>query len=121
MKYVRLYCDEAGESHFEDIEVAMFPLNYAPPAPSLDLSEPMAASKVLFMHVPAGWTGEWHRAPRKQFLFRLAGIFESTASDGETRLLGPGSVLLMEDIHGKGHYSRVVGDIDALNAVVPIE
>jgi hypothetical protein len=30
-KYVRLYADEVGESHFEDLEMALLPVEFAPP------------------------------------------------------------------------------------------
>jgi hypothetical protein len=33
-----------------------------------------------------------------------------TASDGQTRRFGPQSLLLVEDMTGKGHKSRVVSD-----------
>jgi len=38
MKYTRVYADENGESHFEDVEVEFSPVDFAPPAPPLDLS-----------------------------------------------------------------------------------
>jgi len=31
-KYVRLYSDESGESHFEDLETALPPVDFAQPA-----------------------------------------------------------------------------------------
>jgi hypothetical protein len=36
--YPRLYSDEQGESHFEDIEIDLTLTDYAPPAPPLSLS-----------------------------------------------------------------------------------
>jgi hypothetical protein len=32
MKYVRVYADQNGDSHFEDVEVAMSLTDFAPPA-----------------------------------------------------------------------------------------
>ena len=29
-KYIRLYADESGESHFEDLEIELNPVNFAP-------------------------------------------------------------------------------------------
>ncbi len=35
-KYIRLYTDESGESHFEDLEVELSPVDFAPrPLPSI--------------------------------------------------------------------------------------
>lgn len=33
VKYVRVYADATGESHFEDLEMALTPMDFAPPAP----------------------------------------------------------------------------------------
>jgi hypothetical protein len=33
MKYVRVYADDEGESHFADIEIPLALVEFAPPAP----------------------------------------------------------------------------------------
>ena len=120
MEYVRLYADAAGESHFEDRAATLATVDFAPPAPPLDVSTPEAASRVLFLSAPVGWAGEWHPVPRRQWMLYLAGEIEVEASDGEARRFGPGSATLIEDTTGKGHRSRVVGDAAALLAVVQL-
>ena len=40
---------------------------------------------------------------------QIAGELEVEAGDGERRRFGPGSVVLLEDVSGKGHFTRVVG------------
>jgi hypothetical protein len=121
MKYSRLYTDSAGESHFEDIEMELAPANYAPPAPPLNLSPFIPATKFALMSAPAGWRGDWHPATARSVYFLLAGEWEVTSSDGEVRRFSPGSVLLAEDTTGKGHASRVSSDCDSLTAVVRLE
>jgi hypothetical protein len=120
MKYARLYADDAGGSHFEDVEVELTPINYAPPAPPVSLSALAPATAVAFMAIPPGWDGDWHPTPRRQLVFYLAGEVEVEASDGEARRFGPGGVTLGEDTAGKGHHSRVVGEAGALLAVVQL-
>lgn len=117
--YLRLYSDSSGESHVVDEEVALEPTNFAPPAAPLELSRFIAARQFAFLMVRAGWYGGWHPAPRKQFLIVLTGKIECQASDGETRLLNPGDVLLLEDTVGKGHFVRSTSG-DALIAVVQL-
>jgi hypothetical protein len=95
MTYTRLYADETGESHYEDIEVELTPRDFAPPAPPLHLSPMMPATGVAFVRFPAGW-------------------------DSDHRSHGPGSVVLLEDTAGKGHRARVVGSGDVLAAVVQL-
>ncbi len=121
MRYLRLYADETGETHFEEVEVAEAEIDFAPPAPPLFASEPIAAARTLFTRFPAGWSGDWHRAPTRQFGIILDGTLEITASDGDSRTFESGSVRLLEDTTGKGHRTRVVGDRDVLNVAIQIE
>ena len=44
-----------------------------------------------------------------------------TASDGESRVIGAGEVLLVEDTTGKGHLSKSVGGKLRRCIFVPIE
>jgi hypothetical protein len=52
IKCTHLYTDADGESHFEDIEFDMSSIQYAPPAPALDISDPIEATKVSWMRFP---------------------------------------------------------------------
>lgn len=120
LSYVRLFSDVAGESHFEPLEVGMSTRNFAPPAPSFDVSEWTPATNCGFLRVPKGWTGELHPSPTRMWIFFLSGEMEFEASDGERRLGMPGKAILLEDTTGKGHLSRVIGDTDAVLAVVQV-
>ena len=57
--YARLYADESGESHFEEVEMNLTLTDYAPPAPPLNLSASLPAAQVRFMSAPAGWASDW--------------------------------------------------------------
>jgi quercetin dioxygenase-like cupin family protein len=78
---------------------------FAPPAPSLNISPAMPASRVFFAGLPAEWDGDWHPTPRRQFFAVLRGGMEFEVSDGEVRRVGPGDVVLLEDTTGRGHRS----------------
>jgi hypothetical protein len=120
LTYTRLYSDAQGESHFVDVEIDLALNGYAPPAPPLGLSSSTPAIQFAFMNAPAGWSSDWHPATARNIFFVLSGEWEVTASDGETRSFSVGSVLLVEDTTGKGHSSRVVGEIDSLAAMVQL-
>ena len=109
VKYTRLYADDQGISHFEDLEFELSKADIAPPAAPLNVSAPFAVAQCLFWSVPQNWDGGWHPAPRRQFWMQIAGELEVEAGDGERRRFGPGSVVLLEDVSGKGHVTRVVG------------
>lgn len=110
MKYTRLYATADGESHFEQVDVELSLADYAPPAPPLKLSEMQASTQAGFMQAPAGWNSDWHPSSARNLFVVLSGEWEVTASDGESRRFGPGSVLLVDDTSGKGHSSRVIRD-----------
>ena len=104
--YVRIHADDNGESHFEDVAIEFSEADFAPPAPPAFVSGSIDASKTMFFSAPAGWDGAWHPAPKRQFMAVLKGEFEVEVSDGETRVFVPGDLVLLEDLTGKGHYTR---------------
>ncbi len=115
MKYTRIYADASGESHFEDVEVEMKTAPYNTGA----ISEMFAARGVMF-RVSPGYFVDWHHAPRRQFVVNVTGTLEVTVSDGATRRFGPGTVLLAEDLTGKGHTSRSLGEDERLSLFIPL-
>ena len=121
MEYTRIYSDENGESHFEDVEVEFTATDFAPPAPPLGLSSFSVSKRFGYMTAPPGWYGDWHPSPVNQICIYITGFVEAQVSDGEIRTFGPGNVTLLEDTTGKGHRSRVVGEEGAILAVVQLE
>ena len=117
MKYTKIYSDDKGETHFKDINIELKSVDYAPPAPPLLLSKLFPANQYAFTLFKSGWYGDWHPTPMRQIYFLLSGTLESTVSDGETRIFGSGSIVLVEDTTGKGHITKVVGTED-VNAVL---
>ena len=84
MHYVRLFAGPDGESHFEDVTVELAPVEqYAQDVPTAYLSAPRSSTSVTFLSGPPGWVGDFHQAPRRQFMIKLAGQTEFLASDGE--------------------------------------
>ena len=115
MRFFRIYADAAGESHFEDQDVALGP------APNgTEVSALYPATGVIFRRSPVGQVIDWHPAPRRQFVVTLSGEAEVEASDGEVRRIGPGTVMLAEDVTGKGHITRGVGTTERLSLVIPV-
>ncbi len=119
-KCTRLFSDDAGESHFQDVEIEFAATDYAPPAAPLDLSAFTQAKQIGFMRAPAGWSSDWHPSSARNFFMVVSGEWEVTASDGEMRKFGAGSMLLVEDTHGKGHKSRVVSGVDSIAVMIEL-
>lgn len=121
IKYVRVYADSTGESHFEDLTINLNEIDFAPPAPPIFTSDLNPSSNYGFASVLPGWESEWHPAPKRQFMIYLSGTIEAEVSDGEIRQFGPGSITLVEDTIGKGHKSRVVGSDLVIGVVIQLE
>lgn len=117
--YERIHADAQGESHFDTGRMTFSHVPGTPEALSLHAIEGARGATIL--RLPAGATEDWHIAPRRQFLFILRGTSEVTVSDGTVRRFGPGSVLLMDDTHGKGHLTRVVGSEEHFAVAIPVE
>jgi mannose-6-phosphate isomerase-like protein (cupin superfamily) len=113
--YVRLYADERGESHFEDLELTLAPMDFAPPAAPLNLAQFLPTAQSYWIGATVGWEGEEpHPTPRRQIFCILRGEAEVTASDHTVRQLTAGSVLVLEDTWGKGHSTRITSAEDVL-------
>lgn len=109
MRYHELYADEAGESRWRDVEVALEERSFAPPAKAIEVSEAAGAARMLFLRLHAGWDEPVHPTPVPQVLVCLSGRVRVTASDGAAREIGQGDVWRMADTHGKGHRTEVLG------------
>ena len=94
------------------------PIEYAPPAPSFGISEPIDAMRYVMVEFPAGWDSDLHPTPRRQLCVVLSGEIEAVASDGTAVVYKAGDALLMEDTEGKGHSAKVVSRSDALALMV---
>ena len=120
MRYVQLKAGKAGENHFEQVTLDLSEADYRPPAPMMFVSHCYRADGLQFVRLPAGWAGESIHPPKTQFLICLKGHLEVTVSDGEKRTFGPGDSVLMEDVAGKGHRTRVKGTEECVAAIIPI-
>ena len=116
MRIHNLYVDAAGASHFRDIEVEWVETRNAS-----KLSARLPATGIIFRETGGEYDLDWHPAPRRQYIINLDGGARITASDGESRVIGAGEVILVEDITGKGHLSQSVGGQMRRSIFVPVE
>ena len=116
MRIHNLYVDDAGETHFRDIEV-----EWAHEGLGGKLSRRQPATGIIFRETAGDYDLDWHPAPRRQYIVNLDAGVQITASDGETRLIGAGEVILVEDVTGKGHLSKAVSGQIRHSIFIPIE
>jgi quercetin dioxygenase-like cupin family protein len=103
-RIVRMYTGADQRSHFEELAVPMEEFRLGS-AVSLK-SEVVPVTGVDFRNNPSTCSPDFHNAPRRQFMITLTGAVEMRVGDGSTRVLGPGDVLLAEDVTGEGHSVR---------------
>lgn len=120
LKYVRIYGDDNKETHFKDMEATMEEADFAPPAPLLYVSRHETAAGMLAIGFPPGWFGDFHPAPKPQWMIIVAGTLEIGVSDGEKRTLSVGTVAFLEEAGTKGHSTRVIGDEEVVIMVTQV-
>jgi hypothetical protein len=115
MRIHNLYTDATGESHFRDIEI-----DWVEERRGSKLSKRLPATGLFFRETKADNDLDFHNAPRRQYIVNLDAGVRLTASDGESRVIGPGEVILVEDTTGKGHRSQGLGQLRH-SIFIPIE
>ena len=110
MRYVKVSTDGSGGSTLEDVDVAQAASPFADNVPALLVSDPLRASEVVFVTTSDDSAESLpHPTPRRQFVVMLEGEIDLRTTDGQTRRFGPGSICLLEDLSGVGHFSTVRG------------
>jgi hypothetical protein len=109
----RLYTGADGKTHVEEIEAKFGPNGTDP-------FKLMAAPGAEIRRAPPGRVVDWHPAPRRQYVITLSGRGEVELEDGTKIPLGPGSIDLAEDLTGKGHITRVIGNEDRVTLAIPV-
>lgn len=120
-KHVRIYCGEAGESHFEDLDTELVFMDFAPPAAPLAVAPFLTGGMMQWMGAPTEWEDDTpHPVPMRSVFVTTQGEYEVTASDGDIRKFPAGAVLLLEDTWGKGHQTKITSEIDAVVLIVSV-
>jgi hypothetical protein len=116
MRIHNIYVDDAGETHWRDIEV-----EWVEERNASKLSARLPATGIIFRETRGDYDLDWHPAPRRQYIINLDAGVKITASDGAARVIGAGEVVLVEDIRGKGHLSQSIGGQMRHSIFVPID
>jgi hypothetical protein len=116
MRIHNLYVDANGQSHFRDIEI-----EWAEERRGSKLSKRFPATGIIFRETQADYDLDWHPAPRRQYIVNLDAGVRITASDGESRVIGAGEIILVEDVTGKGHLSQAVASTIRHSLFIPVE
>jgi hypothetical protein len=109
MKVTRIYTGDDQQSHFEELDVPQVEVPFGQrPGLTQFQTEMYPAGGVLFRITPQSDEGEFHPAPRRQFVITLTGLVELECGDGARHRFGPGDIMLADDTTGQGHISRTL-------------
>ena len=120
MKYSVVFSDSSDITHFRDEEIPWETREGSDSRRPYWVTPFLDAEKIGFLHLPRGFDSAWHPAPGKRFVMVLSGVGEIEVGDGEHRKIAQGSVVLMTDINGRGHRTRVLSKEDVLAVWVPV-
>ena len=115
----RVYSDPSGQSKIAEMPLEMKPFVDAEGAHGQGTAL-QKATGIAFRVSPPGYVLDWHCAPRRQYSISLSGHAEIEVGDGTVARIGPGDIVLAEDLTGQGHITRVVGSEPRLYAIVPL-
>ena len=115
MAIIRIYARSDGKSHFEDIH---------PPFESRgdrsESAELIPGSGITIRRFETSRSNPWHHAPGRALVFTQTGAVDIEIGDGTVRRLGPGDILIAEDLIGQGHTTREVGPEPRVSIFVPL-
>ena len=116
----RVYTGADNQSHLEELKLPLEP--FVDTEGSYGEGTPFeAATGITFRIAKPGYFLDWHCAPRRQYTVTLSGEAEIVVGDGTVQRVGPGDVLLAEDLTGQGHTTRVISTEQRLSIVVPLK
>ncbi len=110
MQIVRVYSGDDGESHFEDLTPEQFAA----------IVNNVGDGDITMNSRPSPTFSDYHTAPRRQYVLHLLGIGEYETADGSKRQLGPGDILVAEDLTGHGHIARGLGEGQRFILAIPL-
>ena len=114
MQVVRIFTGEDGESHIEEMELPFEQVGHALRTAT------EAATGVQFSSLKPTQLVDFHTAPRRQYVITLQGQVEIGIGDGTKRIFNVGDIELCEDLTGRGHTTRSVGDVERISVQIPL-
>jgi len=115
MAVIRIYTGADGKSHFEDVQPS-----FEPRGDKSESAELIPGSDIVVRRFDPTRSNPWHHAPGRAAVFTLSGAVDIEIGDGTVRRLGPGDILIAEDLSGQGHVTREVGPEPRVSIFVPL-
>src|SRR3989440_12442693 len=104
MAIIRIYTGADNRSHFEEVRP-----RFEPRGDQSETAELIPGSGIIVRRFDPKRSNPWHHAPGRYAVFTLMGAVDIEIGDGTVRRLGPGDILIAEDLTGQGHATRGAG------------
>lgn len=115
----RIYTGPDGVSHAENVDVKMTPVA-GTLGKWVEHSDTVEVKNFRFTRMSPGLINDWHPAAERGYVITLSGHIEFELAGGQKLRGEPGEILQAEDVTGKGHITRVVGNSDWVGVVVQL-
>ncbi|WP_344424990.1 hypothetical protein [Pseudonocardia ailaonensis] len=99
LRLPRIVATADGGSSFDEFEL--------PVSSGLDGAHEIPIACAAFARLPAGAFADWHPSARRRLVVTLEGAADLVTTDGSVRHAIPGSVMMLDDVTGKGHQTFV--------------
>jgi hypothetical protein len=103
-RFFHLYATPDGETHLRVRKVR----------PGADMAPLVGLNAAAFVQSVA----PFHGVGRRQFVLNLTGQLDVEVSDGTKQRIGPGDLVLLEDVGSKGHATTLRGPVTCIFLVV---
>src|SRR5260370_4389422 len=101
MAIIRIYTGPDGKSPFEDIEP-----RFESRGDKSESAELIPRSGIVIRRFETKRSNPWHHAPGRAAVFTLRGAVDIEIGDGTVRRVGPGDILIAEDLSAHGPPTR---------------
>ncbi len=109
MIITRIYTGADGQSHMEDFDVA----------DHSNAKSLQTVTSVVFRSHEPGRFSDWHCESRRNYIITVSGEGEIGLGDGTAHRIGAGRVMLVEDLTGQGHTTRVTSSVPRVTVAIP--
>lgn len=101
----RLFTGPDGQSHIDQVAIAT-------PDTVRAVSDHVRMSDAYIIRIAPGYFEPWHNADQRRYIVVISGEAEVTTTGGEKAQIVPGKIYIAEDLTGKGHTFKVVGNTE---------
>lgn len=115
MAIIGIHTGSDGKSHFQEIVPKL-----EPRGDKSESAELIPGTGIVIRRFEPTRSNPWHHAPGRYAVFTLSGAVDIEIGDGTVRRLGPGDILIAEDLTGQGHATREVGPEPRVSVFVPL-